>query len=114
MKKIIGFIPTPAKAFGFGIPIYVDHDDELYFHKLDKDSNVIIGFENLEGTPRKMLYLPDQFHKIIDIGSSAIFVISGKCEIFVGNRDDLQLYYEVIASKSGENFIKELNLVFKI
>ena len=114
MKKIIGFIPTAAKAFGFGIPIYTDHDDELYFHKLDKDSKIIIGFENLEGTPRKMLYLPDQFHKILDIGSPAMFAISGKCEIFIGNRDDLRPYYEIIVSKSGENFIKGLKSVLEI
>lgn len=114
MKKIIGFIPTAVKAFGFGIPIYADHDDEFYFHKLDKDSRIIIDFQILEGTPRKLLYLPKQFQKAIEIGSPAIFAISGKCEIFVGNRDDLKPYYEVIISKSGENFIKELNLLLEI
>lgn len=113
MKKIIGFIPTATKAFGFGIPIYADNDYELYFHKLDKDSRIIIGFESFEGTPRKMLYLPKQFHKILDIGSPAIFAISGKCEIFVGNRDDLQPYYDVIINKAGKHFIEELKSVFE-
>lgn len=114
MKKIIGFIPTAAKAFGFGIPIYADHNDELYFHKLDKESKVIIDFENLEGVPRKMVYLSQQFHKTLDIGSPAIFAISGKCEIFVGNRDDLRPYYEIIINRAGKHFIEELKSVFEI
>lgn len=114
MKKIIGFIPTAAEAFGFGIPIYTDHDDELYFHKLDKDSKIIIGFENFEGTPVKMLCLPNQFHKILDIGSPAMFAISGKCEIFIGNRDDLRPYYDIIINKAGKHFAEELKFVFEI
>ncbi|MFA4942617.1 MAG: hypothetical protein WC564_03215 [Patescibacteria group bacterium] len=114
MKKIIGFIPTPTQNFGFGIPIYGDHDNELYFHKLDKESKIIIDFEHFEGRPIQMIYLPEQFHEVLSIGSQAIFVISGKNEIFVGNRDDLKPYYKAIISKAGEHFIKELKSMLKI
>jgi hypothetical protein len=116
MKKIIGFIPSPNKTFGFGIPIYADYDNswELYFHKLDKESRIIINFENFEGIPVKMLELPTQFHKVLDIGSPAIFAISGKCEIFIGNRDDLKPYYEIIVNKAGKNFAEEFKIIFEI
>ena len=116
MKKIIGFIPTAAKAFGFGIPVYTDYNDsgELYFHKLDKESKVIIDFENFGGIPRRMLYLSNQFHRTLDVGSPAIFAISGKCEIFIGDRDDLRPYYEIIINKAGKHFSEELRSVFEI
>ena len=114
MKKIVGFIPTTTKIIGFGTVIYTDDDHELYFHVLDGVSKKIIDFEILEGTPVKMSFLPTQFHKSIDIGSLAVFVINGQHEIFIGDCDDLKPYYEVIANKSKKDFIKELNAIFEI
>jgi len=114
MKEIIGFVPTFTKFFSFGIPVYVDDDcnSNIYFHILDEKSKEIVNFQKIEGAPVGMFALPVQFRKLVDIGSPAIFAITAKHEIFVGNRNDIQPYYDVIISKAGKNFIEEFKTIF--
>jgi hypothetical protein len=114
MKKIVGFIPSPGNAIGFGIPVYVDcdSDSDLYYHVLDEKSEKIVNFERVKETPVEMVRVP--FINFVNIGDLAIFAISGKCEIFIGNIGVLELYAPAIIRRAGKNFIEEFKSILKI
>ena len=113
MRKLIGFILPPLKSLSFGIPVYRNEAGFLEFHVLDEKAKIIKGFTGNLGKSEKIIELPELFHRNVEEGSPALFIISSSSFLFFGTAEELKPHLDGIKKLAGKSFIEELNLIIK-
>lgn len=107
MLKLIGFVPSGAKTTSFCIPVYSCDGEKFFTHILDKEANMIIGFSETT-LPGYEENIPKLMQKEVKEGDKSLFVIIEKNLLFVGNKDEVSIFFKTNPQIGGKHFKKEL------
>jgi hypothetical protein len=113
-RKLVGYVPSPVvSTASFAIPIYQNIDTFGFeVHKVEEGLKFITSFDEIPKRPEQMIVLPEFLERFdVEVGDSPFFVITMNALLFVGTAEELSPHIEGIKKLSGDNFIKELELI---